>query len=480
MRLSVWRIHETLKPPVIQFDDAVKPITTCCEWLDRETASAPADWTSSDSVDGTWLRGGARTSSRTPYMADLCLHARFEVTDPASVKDLKLDLAYYGGVIVYINGQEIARGHLPKDVRRPVALADGYPAGAFFNDDPKEMPALRERKLADVAIPAMALRQGVNVLAIEVIRSPYHKIVDEKKVVDENKGRPKNSVELHFQDRNCPYDLTWGTCEIRDIRLTAGSTDGLVPNISRPKDLQAWNSDFLAADYDADFGDRCEALRPVVIRGRPQWRLFWQDRPRLAQGHRGPESHLRRLQAGRRHDCRDRSTRAYATSFGTQRGNREAQPSGRYAYSPPFGRQADNRDALPSDAALLDSLLEAPSASFAADRYGAVVPVWFTVKVPKAAKPGVYTAQATVEIKGEKELTVPLSLEVADFVVPDPADYRTWMDLLESPDTLAVEYNVPLWSEKHWQMVGEAMRYVGEIGAKVDLRSAHCSDQFRQ
>ncbi len=118
--LSVWRIHETLKPPVIQLDDGPsgkRPVTSTYQWLDRETAAAPADWTKPEFPDATWLRGGARATSRTPYVANLCLRARFEVTDPAQVKDLKLTVVYSGGAIVYLNGQELARGNVAKRVQ---------------------------------------------------------------------------------------------------------------------------------------------------------------------------------------------------------------------------------------------------------------------------------------------------------------------------------------------------------------------------
>ena len=51
------------------------------------------------------------------------------MTDPAQVKDLKLSLTYYGGAIVYVNGQELVRGHVAKE--GTPALADGYPPEAF-------------------------------------------------------------------------------------------------------------------------------------------------------------------------------------------------------------------------------------------------------------------------------------------------------------------------------------------------------------
>ena len=137
--LSVWRIHETLKPPQIQMDDGLKTVTSTYDWLDKETAPPPIEWTSGDFKDDSWLRGGARATSRTPYVARLCMRARLEVTDPAQVKGLKLSLTYYGGAAVYINGRELARGSVPKE-GAPI-MAEGYPPEAFVADDGKMLPA---------------------------------------------------------------------------------------------------------------------------------------------------------------------------------------------------------------------------------------------------------------------------------------------------------------------------------------------------
>ena len=154
----------------------------------------------------------------------------------------------------------------------------------------------------------------------------------------------------------------------------------------------------------------------------------------------------------------------------------------RARYAVPFGRTASNGDDHANNAAELDCLLETPLDSFPATAAGkgAVVPIWLTLKAPKDAKPGVYTGQVTIEAKGEKALTVPVRVEIADFSVPDTQDYRTWIELMQSPDTLAAEYNVPLWSEKHWAMIADSMRYMGEIGSRVCPHPAHRADQQRQ
>ena len=154
----------------------------------------------------------------------------------------------------------------------PDLLADGYPPEAFVSENGKMLPsaswqmdkfpkalAARARTLEDVAVPVHLLRKGVNVLAVEVVRAPYNRILDEKK----NQAADKRELA----NRNCPYELSWNTCEVRRVQLTAGSAAGILPNASRPKGLQVWNGDLLTNDYTSDFGDRCEALRPVELKG---------------------------------------------------------------------------------------------------------------------------------------------------------------------------------------------------------------------
>lgn len=48
------------------------------------------------------------------------------------------------------------------------------------------------------------------------VRSPYNEILDEKK----NQAADKRELAT----RNCPYDLTWATCEVRRVQLTAAGT----------------------------------------------------------------------------------------------------------------------------------------------------------------------------------------------------------------------------------------------------------------
>ena len=110
-----------------------------------------------------------------------------------------------------------------------------------------------------------------------------------------------------------------------------------------------------------------------------------------------------------------------------------------------------------------DILLDSLPAGSAATR----VPVWVSVKVPKDAQPGVYTGQVTVQAKGLSATAVAVRLDVRDWALPDPQNYRTWVELMQQPDTLALEYNVPLWSDRHWELIAQSLRLIADTGSRV-------------
>jgi hypothetical protein len=97
----------------------------------------------------------------------------------------------------------------------------------------------------------------------------------------------------------------------------------------------------------------------------------------------------------------------------------------------------------------------------------ATVPVWLTVAVPKEAKAGTYSGQLTLTAKGAQPVRVPVALRVQDWTLPDPQNYLTWIELVQSPDTLAAEYDIPLWSEKHWAMIARSMRLMAGTGSRT-------------
>jgi hypothetical protein len=107
----------------------------------------------------------------------------------------------------------------------------------------------------------------------------------------------------------------------------------------------------------------------------------------------------------------------------------------------------------------------------------ALLPVLARVKVPRDARPGDYTGTLTLTANGTA-LRRPLELHVCDWVVPDPADYRVYTDLYQSPTTVALQYETPMWSEAHWKRLERSWELLGRAGNKLVVVHAAEETQF--
>ncbi len=417
---STWRMYHVLRGPLMQADGNLRAVPHYddrgkLDWADGirkpyreviapETAAAPANWKDADFDDGDWLRGTAVRAIRSPYLERLCLRGKFTVTDPARVKGLTISMDYQGGAVVYVNGQEIARGHLAAGA----AMAEEYPLEAFVDAHGKligvrgdeamqrtKIPADvlerirgRVRKLS-VAVPATAIHAGLNVVAVELVRAPYHKVVDEQMAILDNHNKSK--IE----------DLSWNTCEIKHARLTAAGAEGLVPAASRAAGFELWNSNPLAIDYDLDQGE-AGPLYPIRLAGARNGAysgkvVLGSDRPILGLA----------ATAG---DLKGEGGSIPAADVQV----RYAMPGGNVIITSPACNEALPYPAVPRP--LLELYETAPKeipvySKAVNDRclkvagapppvFGAVVPIWVTVKVPKDARPGVYAGQVTLTPRG--------------------------------------------------------------------------------
>ena len=115
----------------------------------------------------------------------------------------------------------------------------------------------------------------------------------------------------------------------------------------------------------------------------------------------------------------------------------------------------------------LDILLESPPAEVAVQKDRALAGVWVTVTVPEGAKAGLYRGQLTVQAEGLPPQKVPVELTVAEWRLSDSQDWRTWIEMIQSPDTLALEYDVPLWSDRHWAMIAKSFQLIRATGSRV-------------
>ena len=132
----------------------------------------------------------------------------------------------------------------------------------------------------------------------------------------------------------------------------------------------------------------------------------------------------------------------------------------RVRYAQPWGKDMINARYTPKG---LDILLSAPPKGLG----GGNLAVWVTVAVPRDAAAGTYTGQLSISPSGAAATAVPVELKVADWTLPDPQDWRTWVEMVQSPDTLAVEYGLPLWGDRHWELIARSMDLLKPVSSRV-------------
>ena len=426
---GIWRFHCTLGPPVLVSGETVELKHV---WLNYKTPGPPQDWMDPDFDDGFWDRGPAPLAVKSALVSKLCLRGKFTVTDPSAVKGLSLAVAYRGGLVVYVNGKELRREHIAPGQ----TLAEG--------------PAAAERDLTGLAIPADLLRKGMNVIGLEIVRAPY----------------PAQTEDNVYEGNSC---------EILRARLTSAGTSGIVPNAARPQRFQVWNADATAEDVNVDFGDQAEPLRPVTITGARNGSFTGkvvvgsaqaidglQVTPAELRGPAGgaiPASNVR-IRYGVLwgvHNLVNAGNRRFPCPYPTRMANR----LGALAERP-----LDRFDVLVPERDRWTNVI-AEDAKDVELVKGAVVPIWITVKVPAAVPAGTYVGSVRIQAHGEDPVQVPIELRVADWTLPDTEDFRTWVDLIQCPDTLSLEYEIPLWSEEHFEMIARSFKLIGETGCRT-------------
>ena len=116
----------------------------------------------------------------------------------------------------------------------------------------------------------------------------------------------------------------------------------------------------------------------------------------------------------------------------------------------------------------LDVLLEDPPDEVAVHDGRAMAGVWVTVTVADDMEAGAYRGELRIQADQlDHTVAVPVELNVAGWRMPDSGQWRTWIEMMQSPDTLALEYELPLWSEEHFELIGQSFRRIGELGSRV-------------
>ena len=119
----------------------------------------------------------------------------------------------------------------------------------------------------------------------------------------------------------------------------------------------------------------------------------------------------------------------------------------------------------PADSCLMADRLEPATGSMAIEAK-TVRPLWLTISVPQDAVPGKYKGTLTAVCDG-KELSIPYTVEVGRRTLPAPAEWSFHLDLWQNPYSVARHYNVPLWSNEHFDLMRPVMTRLANAGQKV-------------
>jgi hypothetical protein len=453
-----------------------------------QTALPPSNWREAEFDDSVWPIGRTPFEVETPFTAPrkrfdlhlatrnsmICVRGKFHVDDPKGVRGLKLDVEYVGGVAVYVNGKEVERAHLPEGELKPATLAEKYPddlcvdaAGNFlqverldrkrsyaskFTKNEAEAAKNRAnyerryRRLSGVEIDSGMLRKGENVLALLIYRAPVNEGATKAKII--NVGGMRRRQGLY------PY------AGLKSLRLTAPAGSALKPNNGAPKGIRIWNCMPFETVSSLSWGDGGCALKPVKI---------FAVRNGLFSGRVviSSDSAITGLKAGVSELAHEKDGTKLSRE---QVVLRVAAPATRENSWMKRGTRYDALlEKIPGQVPVVKAVLKRHSDPVAT---GAVAPLWVTVRVPADARPGLYRGKLTVEAAGLPKTEVPLEVKVHDWKLPDPGNFETHNLAVMTADNPAMYYKAPLWSERHWKLLGECFKLMKEVGSRnveIDL-----------
>lgn len=93
-----------------------------------------------------------------------------------------------------------------------------------------------------------------------------------------------------------------------------------------------------------------------------------------------------------------------------------------------------------------------------------VQPIWLKINVPTSVKAGKYKGTLTVDAEGIKPMSLQLDVNVIDRTLPAPKDWALNLDLWQNPYAVARYYDVPLWSEEHFEKLRPLMKMLADVG----------------
>ena len=421
----------------------------------------PADWNKPDFDDGLWARyenqifdvlggyGNATTyNPKGPYTAALWMRTRFGIADPAKAKDLKVFVEYLGGAVVYVNGVEVGRSHLPDGTLDATSLASDYPLEAYTTDDGQTpLPSLRGEWYDEQKPNPQWLSRYQTRIRSMTLEIPAKLLV---------KGTNLLTVELHRARFSGPTlaNFIWGHVGIRAITVSSAGGDGTIAYSEALKDTRVWS----APVYEQVTENPVPGAR---FPNPGQRGIYGRGRTVTGVSHANPFDPVTPV-------------RILVPRNGIGTGMTVlADPAGLHGVSASLkGFMGPNGAVLPASVTHLrfasqnagfhwcDTLLEKPTDG------AKTIPVWVEVNAPKNQAPGWYKSELSLVANG-KQFQVPVQVLVTGYVVPDPRDFRSLVGVMHSPEAAAKVAQAAPWSDAHFAAMAKSLEAAGKLGNDI-------------
>ncbi len=95
-----------------------------------------------------------------------------------------------------------------------------------------------------------------------------------------------------------------------------------------------------------------------------------------------------------------------------------------------------------------------------------VQPVWLKVQIPAETPAGKYKGTLTLTAEGMQPQQLQVQVQVVNRTLPAPRDWKFHLDLWQNPYAVARYYDVPLWSEEHFELMRPIMKMLADAGQK--------------
>jgi len=415
---TIWRVQGVLDLPAIPADG------TNSSW--RVPAFDDSDW--------ALARGGIFDGYgywQTRRLNKLRLRAGFGVGAMSGNVRFVLRATYRGGAVIYLNGVEVARSHMPAGDLPAGSKAEAYPVEAYLEADGGRMlprssrPAqsdlsiyeLRIREI-EVVLPTALLREGENVLALELYRASDQDLPDAAWYEDEH------------------GDMSWNQVGFCGATLVAQGSTAVTPNAYPRDGISLWNAEPTAGVAAGGIDHAGPFAKPGKVS--------------LVGPRNGVCSGQIVVSAGTQSVAVSATIGAISKHGASGEAEKEliADECVRVLY------------AVQAQGSHSDALAEEPIAG------PRLVPLWVIVELPPGQEPGNYSGELTVNA-GSRQFRVPVEVTVCPWTLPDPEDYLSHVSVLHSPDTLATRYSVPPYSDEHFALVDESLTMMGRLGNDV-------------